>query len=74
MRLCLRIKEVRKANHKRLEDIAEALGKSRATAYRYETDPGKATLNDLARIAEYLGVSLTDLWVAEEDEEPAYVA
>lgn len=66
LRLC--IKEVRKAHHKRLDDLANALGKSRATAHRYETGKVKPTLDDLAKIAQELEVPITDLWREEKEE------
>lgn len=70
MKLRLCIKEVRKAQQATLDDLADALGKSRATAHRYETGKVQPTLDDLAKIAARLNVTIPALWVDDEEESP----
>lgn len=57
-----RLREVREAKGMCISHLAKRSGVSRNTIYRIEADHGKcASLQTLDKLAQALGVSLTDL-------------
>ena len=63
-----RLKELRKRRGLRLNAVAEMAGCSESMLSKIENNKGNPSLNLLHRIAEALGVSISNLFVEEEDE------
>lgn len=63
----LRIREERRAQNLTMDDLARALGCSKATIQRYEVGSAPLTLTTLAAIAAFLDVPVYCLWV---DDNP----
>ena len=66
--IAFKIKTLRKAKGLTQEQLAEAVGTTRATIAGYETGRRNPRLPDLQKIAEYLGVGLDYFGVATSDE------
>ncbi len=57
----LRLREVRTAKGVTQQALGDVLGKSDVSILRYEKGRAPITLNDLDKIARYLGVDIMDL-------------
>lgn len=66
--IAFKIKTLRKAKGLTQEQLAEAVGTTRATLAGYETGRRNPRLPDLQRIAEYFGVGLDFFGVATSDD------
>lgn len=66
--LAFKIKTMRKAKGLTQEQLAEAIGSTRATIAGYETGRRNPRLPELQKIAEYFGVGLDYFGVATSDE------
>ena len=66
--IAFKIKTLRKAKGLTQEQLAEAIGTTRATLAGYETGRRNPRLPDLQKIAEYFGVGLDYFGVATSDE------
>ena len=62
-----RIRELRKAQGYRQEDLAAALGVSRQTIIAIENDKYDPTLGLAMRLARHLQTTVEDLFALEED-------
>lgn len=61
-----RVRQIRQAQGKTISGMATALGMSRQTVYDIETVPTyNPSVHLMARIADYLGVGITELFDAE---------
>lgn len=60
------IKELRKANGYRQEDLAEALGVSRQTIIAIENDKYNPTLELAMKIARYLNTTVEELFILND--------
>lgn len=63
-----RLRELRKRQGLRLNAVAEMVGCSESMLSKIENNKGNPSLNLLHRIAEALGVSISNLFAEEEDE------
>lgn len=61
-----RIKEFRKAQGLRQEDLADALGVSRQTIIAIENDKYNASLELAMKLARYLHTTVEELFILEE--------
>lgn len=66
--IAFKIKTLRNAKGLTQEQLAEAVGTTRATLAGYETGRRNPRLPDLQKIAEYFGVGLDYFGVATSDE------
>lgn len=66
--IAFKLKTLRKAKGMTQEEVAEAIGTTRATLAGYETGRRNPRLPDLQKIAEFFGVGLDYFGVATSDE------
>lgn len=66
--IAFKIKTLRKAKGLTQEELAEAVGTTRATLAGYETGRRNPRLPDLQKIAEFFGVGLDYFGVATSDD------
>ena len=66
--IAFKLKTLRKAKGLTQEQLAEAIGTTRATIAGYETGRRNPRLPDLQKIAEFFGVGLDYFGVATSDE------
>lgn len=66
----LRIEEFRKQRHMTLKDLAQSVGVSIPTIYRWEKGKTPITLDDLRKVSRALNVPITTLWITPDDSIP----
>ncbi|MBP5654613.1 MAG: helix-turn-helix transcriptional regulator [Clostridiales bacterium] len=64
-----RIKELRKKNHLNQDDLAEMIGISRPTLSRWERNEAAPDLEQLRRIADAFGISVSELLEDQESQD-----
>lgn len=65
MKVHNRVREIRESRGKSIREMAADLGMSRQTIYDIEGQDYNPTVKLMARIAEYLGVSISELFDGE---------
>ena len=64
----LRLKELRKAQHKTLQQVGDHVQKSYATISRWEHGHIPVSSTDLLKLAAFFGVHVRELW--PQDDTP----